>query len=125
MAWVWPRRKSSPTTLPARRAPAWSTQCQGGAGTCVPVPIDLGAAADQSALVLYGTGIRTRNALADVTVNIGSQTLAPAYAGVAPVFVGLDQVNVALPRTLAGSGTVNLSVSVAGTVSNTLTVAFK
>lgn len=100
-------------------------QCPGGAGTCVPVPIDLGAASDQSALVLYGTGIRNRNALSDVTVSIGTQTLAPTYAGPAPPFVGLDQINVALPHTLAGSGTVNLSVSVAGIASNTLTIAFK
>ena len=100
-------------------------QCAGGAGTCEPLPIDLSPSSDQSALVLYGTGIRNRNTLSDVTVTIGSQTLAAAYAGPAPTYVGLDQLNVVLPHTLAGSGTVNLTVSVAGAASNTLTINFK
>jgi uncharacterized protein (TIGR03437 family) len=91
----------------------------------VPVPLDLGTSSDQSALVLYGTGIRNRSALSDVTVNIGGQMLAPAYAGPAATYVGLDQINVVLPQTLAGSGTVNLSVSVAGATSNILTISFK
>jgi uncharacterized protein (TIGR03437 family) len=95
------------------------------AGTCTTAPIGFGSATDQTALVLYGTGIRNRAALSDVTVQIGSQSLSPFYAGAAPTYVGLDQVNVQLPRSLAGSGTVNLSVSVAGTASNVLTVAFQ
>ena len=94
-------------------------------GTCTTVPISFGAPTDQTALVLYGTGIRNRAALSDVTVEIGAQSLPAFYAGAAPTFVGLDQVNVLLPRSLAGSGTVSLSVSVAGTVSNALTLAFQ
>jgi uncharacterized protein (TIGR03437 family) len=89
----------------------------------VPVPLDVSAG--NSALVLYGTGIRGAAALSDVTVQIGSQTLPVFYAGAAPDFVGLDQVNVVLPASLAGSGTVNVSVSVSGAVSNTVTVSFK
>jgi len=100
-------------------------ECPGGVGTCVPVPLDLGSAADQSAVVLYGTGIRNRTSLSGVAVQIGSQSLAAAYAGAAPMWVGLDQVNVVLPRSLAGSGTVNVTVSVAGIVSNVLTMSFK
>ena len=94
-------------------------------GTCTTAPIGFGSASDQTALVLYGTGIRNRVALSDVVVQIGAQSLPAFYAGAAPTYVGLDQVNVQLPRSLAGSGTVNLSVSVAGTVSNVLTVAFQ
>jgi uncharacterized protein (TIGR03437 family) len=94
-------------------------------GSCTTAPISFGSATDQTALVLYGTGIRNRAALAGVTVQIGSQSLAAAYAGAAPTYVGLDQVNVMLPQSLAGSGTVSLSVSVAGTVSNVLKVAFQ
>ena len=94
-------------------------------GTCATAPIKLGAPGDQTALVLYGTGIRNRAALSDVTVGIGSQTLTAAYAGAAPTYVGLDQVNVTLPNGLAGTGTVNLIVSVAGIASNALTVAFQ
>jgi uncharacterized protein (TIGR03437 family) len=94
-------------------------------GTCTTAPISFGLSSDQTALVLYGTGIRNRAALSDVIVQIGGQSLPAFYAGAAPTFVGLDQVNVTLPRSLAGSGTVNLSVSVAGTASNVLTVAFQ
>lgn len=100
-------------------------QCPGGVGTCVPMPVDLGPAADQSAVVLYGTGIRNRASLSDVTVNIGSQSLSAAYAGAAPMWVGLDQVNVLLPHSLAGSGNVNVTVSAAGIVSNVLTMSFQ
>jgi len=75
--------------------------------------------------VLYGTGIRNRAALSDVMVQIGDQSLPAAYAGAQPTFIGLDQVNVVLPGSLAGSGTVSLSVSVAGTSSNALTVTFQ
>ncbi len=94
-------------------------------GTCTTAPIKLGAPGDQTALVLYGTGFRNRAALSDVAVRIGSQTLPAAYAGAAPTFAGLDQVNVLLPNSLAGTGTVNLIVTVAGMVSNALTVAFQ
>jgi uncharacterized protein (TIGR03437 family) len=95
------------------------------AGTCTTAPISLGGPGDQTALVLYGTGIRNRAALSDVTVRIGAQSLPAAYAGATGTYAGLDQVNVLLPVTLAGSGTVSLSVSVAGTASNALTVTFQ
>jgi uncharacterized protein (TIGR03437 family) len=94
-------------------------------GTCTTAPINLGGPSDQTALVLYGTGIRNRAALSDVVVQIGAQSLPAVYAGAAPTFVGLDQVNVLLPRSLAGSGTMSLSISVAGTASNVLIATFQ
>jgi len=95
-------------------------QCSGGAGTCVPVALDVSGG--NTALVLYGTGIQNRAALSDVTVTIGGQTLPAAYAGAAPNYAGEDQVNVLLPSSLAGSGTVNVTVTVSGVVSNAVTV---
>ena len=74
-----------------------------------------------SILALYGTGIHNRTELSDVTVTIGSQTLPALYAGPGPA-PGVDQVNVALPSTLAGSGTVYVTVSIAGTTSNQVTL---
>jgi uncharacterized protein (TIGR03437 family) len=93
------------------------------AGSCVGIPLDVSAG--ESALELFGTGIQNRGSLSDVTVTIGGQTLAAAYAGPAPGFTGLDQVNVLLPASLAGSGTVNITVSVAGTASNVVTATFQ
>jgi uncharacterized protein (TIGR03437 family) len=95
-------------------------QCSGGAGSCVAVPLDVSGG--NTALVLYGTGIENRAALSDVTVTIGSHTLPATYAGAAPNYAGEDQVDVLLPASLAGSGTVNVSVTVSGTVSNVVTV---
>ena len=94
------------------------------AGSCAAVPLEV-SSSGQSALVLYGTGIQNRPALSDVSVTIGSQTLPAAYAGPAPGFTGLDQVNVLLPPSLAGSGTVNISVSVAGAMSNAVTATLR
>jgi hypothetical protein len=82
------------------------------------VPLDVSAGTAQ--LVPYGTGIH--NATTPVTVNVGKLTLPTVYAGVAPGFAGEDQVNVVLPATLAGSGLVQLSVSVAGVTSNLVTI---
>jgi uncharacterized protein (TIGR03437 family) len=88
-------------------------------GNCTGVPLDVSSGA--TALVLYGTGIQNRASLSDVTVTIGSQTLPAFYAGSAG-YAGEDQVNVLLPQSLAGSGTVNVTVSVAGMASNVVTV---
>ncbi len=92
-------------------------------GSCEGILLDVSSG--NTALVLYGTGIQNRGALSDVTVTIGSQTLPAFYAGPAPGFIGEDQVNVYLPASLAGSGTVNITVSVSGAVSNVVTATFQ
>ena len=75
-----------------------------------------------TALVLYGTGIQNRATLSAVTVTVGTHTLPATYAGAAPNYAGEDQVDVLLPSSLAGSGVVNVYVTVAGTASNVVTV---
>jgi uncharacterized protein (TIGR03437 family) len=95
--------------------------CGGGGCTAVPLNVTAG----QTALVLFGTGIQNRTSLSDVTVTIGNQTLPAAYAGPAPGFTGLDQVNVMLPTSLTHAGTVNITVTIDGTASNVVTVTFE
>jgi uncharacterized protein (TIGR03437 family) len=98
-------------------------QCSGG-GSCQPAPINLSAG--PSALVLYGTGFRNDKTLSDVTVQIGNQSLPVFFSGAElGHFEGLDQVNVMLPSSLAGLGTVNVTLTVAGAVSNVATVNFQ
>src|SRR5262245_7873969 len=68
----------------------------------VPDPIDLGPDGDQVVLVLYGGGVRKRSALPAVKITIGGVEVQADFAGPAPGFVGLDQLNALIPRSLAG-----------------------
>ena len=90
------------------------------------LPIDLGAAGDQVYPILYGTGIRFRSNLANVVVTIGGAPVSVLYAGEAPGFVGLDQINVGpLPRVLIGRGMADVVVTVDGKVANTVKIVIK
>ena len=86
-------------------------------------PISLGT--DTFYLVLFGTGIRGRDSLSNVTASVDGQALPVVYAGPQPQYPGLDQVNLLLPANLQGSGTVNVAVTVDGQSSNTVTVTFQ
>ena len=99
-------------------------QCP-SAGNCTAVPIDLGTDSDQVVLELFGTGIRGRSAVAGVTCKIGSTTLPVAYAGPQGAFVGLDQVNVTLPKSLRGSGNTTILLTVDGQAANAVSLNFK
>jgi hypothetical protein len=118
---------------------------------CVPIPIDLGSSTDQVILELFGTGIRGVNSLpqnvqeVDVGVSCAKadplscnfsngSSLNVLYAGAQGAgspgsFAGLDQINVLLPQSLAGSGMVFLGVSVSDGFelngSNTVTLAIQ
>ena len=91
----------------------------------VAAPIDLGPATDQVFLVLFGTGIKFRSALSAVSCSIGGLNSETLYAGEAPGFVGLDQLNARISRTLAGRGEVDVVVSVDGKTANTVRVAIR
>lgn len=94
-----------------------------GAGTITPLPIDLGGPNDVVALVLFGTGIRGRSDLSNVKVQIGGAEMQALYAGPQGQFVGLDQVNVILSRSLIGRGEVTVVLTVDGTIANTVTIS--
>lgn len=96
-----------------------------------PKPIELGAETDRVYLILFGTGARNHSGLENVEVifsRTGASTtiVRPDYVGAQGEFVGLDQINVLLPRSLAGSGEVILHLSIKGEGgSNFVTVNFK
>jgi uncharacterized protein (TIGR03437 family) len=48
-----------------------------------------------------------------------------SYAGAQSQFAGLDQVNVLLPRVLAGTGVTNIVLSAGGKAANTVYVSIK
>jgi uncharacterized protein (TIGR03437 family) len=89
----------------------------------VPAPIDFGPAGDELVLVLFGTGLRYRSGMAAVNCVIDGVAAPVGYAGPQGNFVGLDQINIGLPRSLAGRGEVDLVLTVDG-VSNTVRIAF-
>lgn len=93
-----------------------------GANNVVPAPVDLSK--DQVYMVFYATGIR-RAPLAQVTVSIGGVSVPVTYAGPQGVYIGLDQVNVQLPASLAGRGDVPVILTAAGRQSNTARITFK
>lgn len=88
----------------------------------VAVPIDFGAADDQVFLILYGTGFHYRSSLAGVTATVGGVARPVVYAGLAPEFVGLDQTNLRLDRSLAGSGDVEVRLTADGKTANTVRI---
>lgn len=91
----------------------------------VSVPIDLGPETDQVFLVLNGTGIRGRTALTAVTATIGGTAARVDYAGSQNTFVGLDQVNILIPRSLISRGEVDVVLTVDGKPANTVRVNIK
>ena len=90
-----------------------------------PAEIDMGPEGDQVVLVLHGTGIRRRTALSAVRVAIGGTESQTIYAGEAPGFVGLDQVNAIIPRSLIGRDSVDVVLSVDGVMANTVRIRIK
>jgi uncharacterized protein (TIGR03437 family) len=94
-------------------------------GKYVSTPIDLGGTDNQVILVLFGTGIRGRSSLQNVSVKIGNVEITPSYAEYVPGLVGLDQVNLPLPRSLAGLGEVDLLLTIDGQVTNITRINFR
>lgn len=88
----------------------------------VTIPIDLGPATDTVVLVLYGTGVRNRSAQSAVSVKLGGEDAMALYASSAPGFVGLDQVNVIVPRNLIGRGEIDVALTADGKAANTVRI---
>ena len=81
-------------------------------GNCMPQALSLGADSDQVIIELYGTGIRHISSLSVLTATVNGQNVPVVYAGAQGQYPGLDQVNVMLPHSLAGSGQVSLVLTV-------------
>ena len=94
-------------------------------GKLVAVPIDLSQPTDQVFLVLYGTGVKNRSSLSAVSVKLGGTDTEVLFAGATQEFAGLDQINIRLPQSLAGRGTINIALTVDGQVANSVTVSIK
>ena len=76
---------------------------------------------------MFGSGIPGAGGAANVSVMVGNRECAVIYAGPqgggsADSYDGLDQVDVLLPRSLVGAGTVDVLLTAAGQTANTVTV---
>jgi uncharacterized protein (TIGR03437 family) len=91
----------------------------------VAVPIDLGPTTDQVFLVLNGSGVRYRSNLAAATARIGGTSSEVLYAGPQGGFAGLDQMNLRVPRSLAGRGEVDVMLVVDGKPANAVKMSIK
>ncbi len=94
-----------------------------GQNKFVAVPIDV--TTNTAVLVLYGTGMRQRSDLGQVKVKVGGIEAAVEFAGAQASFAGLDQVNVRLPKSLAGRGEVAVELSVEGKAANSVRVLIR
>lgn len=123
--------KGAPAALAMRVSPDGTTvvqsvfQCTGGAGPCVPAPIDLGLPQDHTYLLLFGTGIRNRSSLTSVAVTVGDENARVEYAGAQHEFAGLDQVNAVIPNDLTGRGPVDLLLTVDSKPANSVQLVFR
>ena len=76
---------------------------QGGSVQEVPIDVSTG----DVYLILFGTGFDVPPFGAGVL--IGTQSLTASYAGPQAQFPGVDQLNVLLPKSLAGTGRASVS----------------
>jgi len=56
---------------------------------------------------------------------VGGQSTTVLFSGTQGQYAGLDQIDAALPPSLAGAGQVTVSVTVDGVTANGVTMAFQ
>ncbi len=108
-----------PSNSPAMQTSVPVFQCAGPLCTSTPIALDT---ASTVYVTLYGTGIRNRSSLSNVTVTVNGVSVPVQYASAQPVFAGLDQINIALPASLKGAGEAGVIVTVDGIASNAVTL---
>ncbi len=91
-----------------------------GSYTATPIT---GVATNKVYLAFYGTGIQAAGT-ANVSVSVNGVSTPVSYAG-SSGYPGIDQINVLLPASLAGAGTVDLQLTASGIAANAVTVAIK
>ncbi len=92
------------------------------ARSCLGSPVSVGGAGDTLYVALYGTGIR---GAAAVQCYVAGQSVPVLYAGAVAADPGLDQVNISIPKSLAGSGDVRVYLVADGTASNVASLTFQ
>lgn len=89
---------------------------------CTSVPMSVGNAGAVLVVTLYGTGFRNVASAANASLTIGGVQAQILYLGAQPTYPGLDQVNMVVPRSLAGAGEVPTVLTVNGQTANAVTL---
>jgi uncharacterized protein (TIGR03437 family) len=92
------------------------------ARSCLGSPLSQGAATDTLYVALYGTGIR---GAASVQCTVAGQSVPVLYAGPVTSDPGLDQINISIPKSLAGAGDVLVYVTADGVFSNVVSITLQ
>jgi uncharacterized protein (TIGR03437 family) len=95
--------------------------CPTGAGSCVSVPMSMGGPSDNLIVSLYGTGWRAASAQS-AWARIGGVPATVQYIGAVAGAPGLDQVNLIVPKSLAGAGEVPVVLTTGGQTANVVTI---
>ena len=93
-------------------------------GAVIARPIDMGPDTDQLSLIVSGTGFRAAGT-SQTSVTINGVDAPVSFAGAHETLAGVDQATVSIPRSLAGSGLVDLVLTAAGQGANTVKIAFQ
>jgi uncharacterized protein (TIGR03437 family) len=104
-------------------------QFDAGKNSFIARPIDLGAdqgaATDRVLISLFGTGLRNSSNLSSLIARIGCEDAVVTYAGPQPNFVGLDQINLLIPRALIGKGLMDIVLTINGQSTNAVQINIK
>ena len=98
-------------------------ECSAGPGACTPIPIDLGPASSVVSLQLNVTGVRSQTDPTAFGITIGDQTADVIAIEFSSTAAGVDLVTVRLPRSLAGQGDLDLTLTVGGKTSNPVRIS--
>ena len=82
--------------------------------SCLGSPLNVGSPTETLYVALYGTGIRGATSVQGF---VAGASVPVQYAGPAS-YPGLDQVNISIPKSLAGSGDVRVYIVADGVSSN-------
>jgi uncharacterized protein (TIGR03437 family) len=80
--------------------------------------VDMGPESDEVYLIVLTTGLRNRTSVGNVRILIGDQPATVDYAGAQGEYAGWDQMNIRLPRSLAGRGLLTMQMAVDGIPDN-------
>jgi uncharacterized protein (TIGR03437 family) len=100
--------------------PAYAVNAEGSFSAA---PINMGSATDKVYLSIYATGVQAAG-IGKVAATVNGVSTQVLYAGNAG-YSGVDQINVLLPTSLAGSGAVALQVTASGIAANTVQIAIQ